>query len=55
MKIVHKHAAEKSEERTCSNCAHAERVGEQTLLCDAEVYDTKFLTCFCPREEEPEA
>ena len=52
MKIKHKHAAIKSEERTCSNCIHANRVDEITLECDAEVYDVKHLTCFEAREEK---
>ena len=53
--VRHKHHVVKSEERRCSNCAHAHKIEDEydkVYECDAEVYDIKFLTCFVPREEQ---
>lgn len=50
MNIKHKKQPVMSPERNCANCIHAHRLDEMTLECDAEVFDTKFLSCFVARE-----
>lgn len=49
MQVKHKHQPIMSEERKCSGCIHAHRIDENTLECDAKVFDIKFLTCFVSR------
>lgn len=59
MKVKQRHQPILSDERQCVNCAHAHRIDETTLECDAEVFDTRFLTCFvaadtCKSVDSPE-
>lgn len=57
MKVNHEHPVKKREDRSCSDCIHAHKIDDEydkMYECDAKEYDIEHLTCFIPKEGDPQ-